>query len=936
MAPGPVVVTEPAVDTLEVPSNGAEVTEKRGSMFTEGRRSMVEDPLLKQIQFDDDGAHAPRVRHRHTPVPDLAPHVCWQQLESCGSTSAPLKRRNHAAVGYQDQHGNERFIVMGGECQPKPRGKEMKVMELKESPAAQKSLDAPPEWEAHYQIMREEFPKRLHSFTANVVGSSIVMFGGLDIDKKTPTNSVMVYNTETNSWRQQDGSADNNKRDSEDAPEPRFEHAAASLDGDRRMLVHGGRDYKEGKPLHNVFCLEVGQRSLRWNRIRLKGGGGDRGGLGGGPGVRTLPLPGRRAHSLCLAGDMSRAFLFGGCSDNEGLTSVNADLFVMVIDKCTSLIVESENYRGQAPEPRAYHTAVLIGPFMAVFGGKNRRGEPYNDFHLLHLASMIWTSPVTRSVPPAISEWPEPRWGHAAVAISRTLRGGEGIREGMLIFGGQGVDQAYDDVWGVYFEAPSENSAPVRHMADALGAFTDQILCSLRDRFLHNIFALRNEQTMLFQDLLKSVEQSREEVKACESILVDAQNSAVRTDKDLQIAEQREEQVKDQLVEQQEEAKLARDEAVEELAEAENEIARLQAMLMRLEGSQNIFTADKLIDFSDVDVCQEDSGIELCNKAAPTGQVHRCSGHWKGSLCTVETIELFEKGAFTEERPTIATEKSTGNFSTLMKSVGDSPQIGMQRRLQLAAQTKQRKRWETATRQELHIISRLRHPCLVEYYGAASDGERLLLLSEPPLIPLSQRLVEEPPFEELDKLDVALDLIHAIEYLHCKGITHRHITEENIFLKDLPHIAVKLGGLLPSRLTCRATGGVFVPSSYQPPPTGSSILVPTQDEATDPRKADIFGYGALLMHLYSGHKPDPGKALRSMVQIVDKIVDKSIQMVVMKCMEKDPAHRPSARMVLRALAAVADGEVAGMDPQNDDLSCHTPLADNMVNLDDDE
>merc|ERR1712193_411737 len=114
---------------------------------------------------------------------------------------------------------------------------------------------------------------------------------------------------------------------------------------------------------------------------------------------------------------------------------------------------------------------------------------------------------------------------------------------------------------------------------------------------------------------------------------------------------------------------------------------------------------------------------------------------------------------------------------------------------------------------------------------------------------------------------------------------------------------------------------------YEPPPAGSSILVPTQEESTDPRKADIFGYGALLMHLYSGHKPDPGKALRSMVQIVDRILDKSIQMVVMKCMEKDPAHRPSARMVLRALAAVSDGEVAGMDPLPDDPSKHAPLAD---------
>lgn len=919
MAPGDkatVVITEPAVDTLEAPAGGPDVPAgEHRSSISQGRRSMVEDPLLKQLHFDDHDAHAPRSRHRHTPVPDLAPNVRWQYLQSSGSACvSSLRRRNHGAVGFQDHLGNEKFLILGGECQPKPRGKEMKFMQLKESAAAQESFDAPPEWQADFQNPREEFPKRVHSFTANVVGGSVVIFGGMDIEANKPTNAVLVYNTESGTW--QNMWQDHSARNSEDAPEPRFEHAAASLEGDRRLIVHGGRDGKEPKALHTIFCLEVGQRTLRWNRIRLKGSGGDRGGLGGGPGVRTLPLPARRAQSLCLAGDMSRAFLFGGCGDNE-ISSVSDTLSVMILDKCTSLIVEAENYRGQAPEPRAYHTAVLLGPFMAVFGGRNRRGEPLNDFHLLHLASMIWTSPSPCS---AIAEWPEARWGHAAVPISRTLRGGEGIREGMLVFGGQGSDQSYDDAWGLYFEAPAETSAPVRHMADALGAFTDGILCSLRDRFLHNIGLLRNEQATLFSDLLKSIDQSREDVKACESILLEAQNNAVRTDKDLQIAEQRDEQVKEWLVEQQEEAQHARDEAIDELAEAESEIARLQAMLMRLEGSQNIFTADKLVPFEDIQVCQEDTGIEQRNKAAPTGKVHRCSGHLRGALVLVETIELFERGTFLDDKI-------------------ESPQVGsnaQQRRLQLAAQSRQRKRWEAATRQELHIISRLRHPCLLEYYGAASDGERLLLISEPPLIPLSQRMVEEPALEPLDKLDVALDLIHALEYMHCKGIAHRHITEENIFLKDLPHIAVKLGGLLPARVTCRATGEVFVHSAYQPPLKGTSILVPTQDEATDPRKADIFGYGALLMHLYSGHKPEPGKALHSMVQVGEKIVDKSIQMIVVKCMERDPANRPSARMVLRALAAVSDGEVAGMDALNDDPSRDAPLADNAHFLDDED
>lgn len=363
------------------------------------------------------------------------------------------------------------------------------------------------------------------------------------------------------------------------------------------------------------------------------------------------------------------------------------------------------------------------------------------------------------------------------------------------------------------------------------------------------------------------------------------------------------------------EAQFASEEAEEELAEAEEEIARLKAMLMRLEGSQNIFTADKLLVFDDIKICEDDQGLEQSNKRAPLGMVIRRSGHWRGAIVTVEVIEL----------PQLGHDESSTSGST-----------AMQRRLQLAAQAKRQRRWEAAARQELHVLGRLRHPGLIEYYGAAFSGTELLLVSESPLVSLAERLSEGPKLKNDDRLDIAMDLMHALEYLHVKGVSHRHITEDNVFLKDLPHIVVKLGGVFPARLTCRATGEFFVPSSYQPPARQNSVLVPTQDESVDPRKVDIFAYGALLMHLYSGHRPDPGKALRSMLQIVDTIENKSLQMVVMKCMEKDPAHRPSARMVLRALSAVQDGDVAGMEAVSDDPSSQSPLAESTYIFDDEE
>lgn len=98
----------------------------------------------------------------------------------------------------------------------------------------------------------------------------------------------------------------------------------------------------------------------------------------------------------------------------------------------------------------------------------------------------------------------------------------------------------------------------------------------------------------------------------------------------------------------------------------------------------------------------------------------------------------------------------------------------------------------------------------------------------------------------------------------------------------------------------------------------------SKDVATDPRKVDIFSYGALLVKLYTGKNLS---AIRSVVQLLESIEDRDVQVIVMKCLEKDPAHRPSARSVQNALRAIQGGEQVSLEPSSFDPSVASALVE---------
>lgn len=234
-------------------------------------------------------------------------------------------------------------------------------------------------------------------------------------------------------------------------------------------------------------------------------------------------------------------------------------------------------------------------------------------------------------------------------------------------------------------------------------------------------------------------------------------------------------------------------------------------------------------------------------------------------------------------------------------------------------------------------------------------GAKLFVVAEPPLVPLTLelKLGRDPRLKmPSERLRLVVDLALALEYLHVKGVVHRQVGLEHVFLRDAGQLVAKLGGLIPSRIVIRASreaassagagGGVGPTEAGKTHVKTSRAVVPDMEalnrergEAVDPRTNDVFSFGVLatqMLVIDSGGvtEVDDGhtSGKQALTRTVAKIGQEALQLVVMKCMEKDHKYRMSASMAARALRMIAKGSTVGwFEPIRKDLSRTQPLVD---------
>ncbi|CAL9152616.1 unnamed protein product [Musa hybrid cultivar] len=236
-------------------------------------------------------------------------------------------------------------------------------------------------------------------------------------------------------------------------------------------------------------------------------------------------------------------------------------------------------------------------------------------------------------------------------------------------------------------------------------------------------------------------------------------------------------------------------------------------------------------------------------------------------------------------------------------------------------------------RNEIDILSRLRHPNLVNLYGCTSRSERELLLvyefvqNGTVADHLHGSRASEGILTWPVRLNIAVETADALAYLHAVNppIIHRDVKTSNILLDSCFNVKVAdfgLSRLFPTNVTHISTAPQGTPGYLDPEYHQCYQL-------TD--KSDVYSFGVVLVELISSkpavditrHRKDINLANMAVDRIqngeLDQLVDEGLgyqsdeairKMITMvaevafRCLQKDGEMRPPVKEVLDTLKAI--------------------------------
>ncbi len=219
---------------------------------------------------------------------------------------------------------------------------------------------------------------------------------------------------------------------------------------------------------------------------------------------------------------------------------------------------------------------------------------------------------------------------------------------------------------------------------------------------------------------------------------------------------------------------------------------------------------------------------------------------------------------------------------------------------------------------EIRAMAGLAHPNTVRLYdfGVAEDGRLYYAMELLEGRTLRALVKEEGALAPARAVHLILQASHALAEAHARGIVHRDVKAENLFVTTIGDqsdlLKVLDFGIAAMNSETRAdltrTGSVAgTPGTMSP-----EVILGEGASAA----SDVYALGAVLYQLLTGELPfgeDPGATLIAHVQQPpvppsvrrpDAGIPEDVENILLRCLEKTPAHRfPNASELARALGA---------------------------------
>ena len=206
-------------------------------------------------------------------------------------------------------------------------------------------------------------------------------------------------------------------------------------------------------------------------------------------------------------------------------------------------------------------------------------------------------------------------------------------------------------------------------------------------------------------------------------------------------------------------------------------------------------------------------------------------------------------------------------------------------------------------RREAEAAARLDHPGIVPIYEVGERGGSCYFSMK--FIEGGQldEVVRHAPLSIRQAAELIAKVACTVHHAHAHGILHRDIKPGNLLLdaKGEPHLTdFGLARLVESESTVTRTLEVMGTPSYMAPEQAIG------NNAAVGSATDVYGLGAVLYQLLTGHPPFAGGTTYETIKLLidteprpprlwNRKIDRDLSTICLKCLEKDPPRRyPSA------------------------------------------
>jgi calcium-dependent protein kinase len=211
----------------------------------------------------------------------------------------------------------------------------------------------------------------------------------------------------------------------------------------------------------------------------------------------------------------------------------------------------------------------------------------------------------------------------------------------------------------------------------------------------------------------------------------------------------------------------------------------------------------------------------------------------------------------------------------------------------------------TKLKNEMHILSRMDHPHILQTYEVLEDNTHYYVVSESYIAGEFERVVKQRVSEKM-AASIVEQVLSALCYCHMQGVAHRNIRLETLVLQAKPEntegLIVKVTGFNEATF--------FSNEEVMNSAVGSCYFIaPEVLKRSYTEKCDIWSCGVLAYFLLSGRYPFTGANPATVFERVANAqvtfpeehwaeVSNCAQEFVASLLQRDPADRPSALVTL--------------------------------------